>query len=193
MKQVKIAISGKAGSGKDTAASFILNHEMMKDFNLTKKAFADPLKEIAGIMYPDIPKEWIYGPSQLRASVIDDSFKENEKLTVRQLLIDIGTNGRNYNENIWIESALADVRKSKEKSFIFSDVRFRNEFDSLKKNGFFMIRVKREKISKIDSPSENEMDFILDDEFDYVINNDLSIDSFYQKIDKCLKSLVIKK
>jgi dephospho-CoA kinase len=56
-----------------------------------------------------------------------------------------------------------------------------------------MIRVKREKISKIDSPSENEMDFILDDEFDYVINNDLSIDSFYQKIDKCLKSLVIKK
>jgi len=193
MKQVKIAISGKAGSGKDTAASFILNHEMMKDFNLTKKAFADPLKEIAGIMYPDIPKEWIYGPSQLRASVIDDSFKENEKLTVRQLLIDIGTNGRNYNENIWIESALADVRKSKEKSFIFSDVRFRNEFDSLKKNGFFMIRVKRKKISKIDSPSEKEMDLILDNEFDCVINNNLSIDSFYKKIDKCLKSLVIKK
>ena len=193
MKQVKIAISGKAGSGKDTAASFILNHEMMKDFNLTKKAFADPLKEIAGIMYPDIPKEWIYGPSQLRASVIDDSFKENEKLTVRQLLIDIGTNGRNYNENIWIESALADVRKSKEKSFIFSDVRFRNEFDSLKKNGFFMIRVKRKKISKIDSPSENEMDLISDDEFDCVIHNNSSIDSFYKKIDKCLKSLVIKK
>lgn len=193
MTQVKIAISGKAGSGKDTAASFILNHETMKSFNLTKKAFADPLKEIAGIMYPDIPKEWIYGPSQLRASVIEDSFKENEKLTVRQLLIDIGTNGRNYNENIWIESALADVRKSKEKSFIFSDVRFRNEFDCLKKNGFFMIRVKRQKISKIDSPSENEMDLILDDEFDYVINNDLSIDSFYEEIDKCLKLLVIKK
>jgi dephospho-CoA kinase len=178
---IRIGICGKAGTGKDTAAKYILK----KYKNIKQVAFADPIKKIAETMYPNIDKKWLYGPSQFRNSIIKNAFKNNEPLSVRQLLIDIGTAGRAYNENIWIESVFNNINLTSD-SFIFSDIRFINEFNYLKKNNFKTIKIKRIKNNSPNSETETQLDLIPEDEFSCIIDNDYDIKHLYEKIDDFL-------
>lgn len=57
-----IAVSGQAGSGKDTAADFLV-----KNHHFVKVAFADPIKRAFLMIYPETPLEYLWGPSSLRA------------------------------------------------------------------------------------------------------------------------------
>ncbi len=55
-------------------------------------------------------------------------------------------------------------------------LQFRNEFDWLKLEGFFMIKVVRENLTSINHISETGQDEIKDEEYNYVLNNNSSID-----------------
>jgi hypothetical protein len=194
----KIAICGKANTGKNTLATH-LQDEIRKrddaahivqygrssliDFEAKTMAFADPIKEIVMVMFPNANKNCLYGPSQLRAEAIPGAFKDGKPLTYRQALIDIGTEvGRAYNDKLWLENF--DCRyeelliKDKYSLVIVTDVRFRNEFDHLKKKGFFQIRLYRDtgKASEINHVSETNQNSILDEEFDYVLFNNKSLE-----------------
>ena len=176
----KIAITGKANSGKDTVGK-IISKFYNNDPNIIyggytqKIALANPVKEMARIMYPDLPKKLFYGPSALRMTEIPGSLKDGKPLTVRQLLIDIGTNlGRKYDEKLWLnvfDHTLDYYNKRGCGLLIVTDVRFRNEFDHIKNKGFFTIRLVRNDYTKIDNVSETDQDGITDSEFDYVLNN----------------------
>src|ERR1039458_1691119 len=112
----KIAITGKANSGKNTIGKLLVKgldtlecaaNGAPNDFHYKKHfiAFADPLKEIARITFPEIPRKWLYGPSKFRAEVIPGAFKEGVPLTVRQLLCDLGNDyGRRYQSDRWVRS-----------------------------------------------------------------------------------------
>lgn len=178
----KIAICGKANSGKNTVSRFIVK-ELRNQFRgrkiLSHKyiAFADPIKAMIRLMFPTLPEKYLTGSSQHRAEAIPGAFKNNTPLTVRRLLIDLGTEvGRSYKESVWLDAFDHTFELAKYKSIVIvTDVRFRNEFDHLKKLGFFQIRLLRDSHAKIDHASETNQDSIKDSEFDYVLRNNSSL------------------
>jgi hypothetical protein len=174
----KIAISGKANSGKNVTGKRLI--ECLKLTNYKICAFADPIKQIAKIMFPQIPDSDLWGPSDNRTKVI-----ENESITIRQLLINIGENFKYINNNVWINHF---DRVSKEcilanQDVILTDLRFITEYDYLKANGFILIRVKRDKIKTASDKTETEQDKIPDDKFDFVIKNNSTLYDFHKEID----------
>jgi hypothetical protein len=201
----KIAICGRANTGKNTLAN-LLSHEIcckndeefqarnpgatLQFFSWKSMAFADPIKEIVEIMFPNCNKECLYGPSALRSEAIPGAFKDGKPLSYRQALIDIGTEvGRAYNDKLWLENF--DHRYSqllinkKYNLLIVTDVRFRNEYEHLKKLGFFQIRLYRETgMSEINHVSETDQNSIRDEEFDYVLFNNKSLDDLKEEV-KC--------
>ena len=174
-----IAISGKARSGKNTVASIIVERLRYPNDKVKVAALADPMKRIIQAMMPEASSECLFGASELRGEVIaGDKYKDRNgnPLTYRQALIDLGSFGRAFNPELWLNCLVEDANKSVDKwAYIISDVRMRNEFDFLKEAGFIMVRVRRKSIDTIDDISETEQDEITDDEFDYILNNDKEI------------------
>jgi hypothetical protein len=173
----KIAICGKANTGKNTVSK-ILRKEISKNQTgifCEYIAFADPIKAMIRIMFPELPEKYLTGSSKFRSEVIPGAFKEGSPLTVRQLLIDLGTGvGRTYKETIWLEAfdhTFQRAQSRRKNMVVVTDVRFRNEFDHLKKLGFYQIRLLRDSHLQINHASETNQDSIRDDEFDYVLHN----------------------
>jgi len=175
-KMYKIAISGKAGSGKDTFAKLL--RKQFNNFPGTGAelvALADPIKEIIRIMFPRTKKQTLYGPSELRKDLVPNAFKNGVPLTYRMLLQDLGTEvGRGYSESIWLDVTTYKSEKAADhfrSSFIITDVRFVNEFNHFKNLGYNMIRIKRDSLNKMNHSSETEQDSISDNDFDFVVDN----------------------
>src|SRR5579885_490751 len=187
----KIAISGRANTGKNTLSKIIVKQLRARAHPRTRMkmsvkymAFADPIKEMALIMFPQVPRKFFYGSSEFRKEIIPGAFKEGKPLTVRQLLQDLGTGvGREYNPTIWLENFDARLQSAKQKIVIVTDVRFRNEFEHLKKLGFYQIRLYRETGEPVmDHASETNQVTIRDDEFDYVIHNDKTLKDLQKEV-----------
>jgi hypothetical protein len=189
-KQLKIAISGKARAGKNSAASFIIKHTVLNENNAKIVALADPMKKIVKMMFPEAKNECLFGPSELRAEVIaKDKYldKERSPLTYRNALIDLGAFGRKYNNDIWLNCLVEDANISKDKLvYIVADVRYINEFEFLKKSNFYMIRILRDSFTKINDNSETEQDIIPNSDFDRVIYNNGSLEDLSKEL-KCLR------
>jgi hypothetical protein len=174
-QMIKVAISGKSGTGKDTVAKLL--EQEFKELHLTCKsiAFANPIKEMAMIMFPQIKRSWLYGSSSLRDTIISGANDSNGKpLTCRRLLLDLGTSvGRSYNDNIWLDN-LSTLINKKLKNYdviIVMDARFENEINFLKKEGFSCVRVLRNTEYKVNHPSDINQDNIDNSFFDCIIEN----------------------
>jgi hypothetical protein len=173
MPKIKIAISGKAGSGKDTIASD------------RRYAFADPIKEIVMTMFPGAARQDLWGPSDLRSKLIP-----GETVTYRQALMDVGKLGRKYDPYIWVRHFENDLKRYNSVNlYILSDLRFEEELASVNKHDFVLIRVKRQNTIQIDDSSEKDQDQIPDTAFDYVINNDGTKDDLNIVCDKIISEL----
>jgi len=198
----KVAICGRANTGKNTL-SRLLEQELYwlqnaeyhakygKDMVFSSKsmAFADPIKEIVMTMFPHANKECLYGPSHLRSEIIPGAFKNDKPLTYRQALIDIGTEvGRAYNDKVWLENfdhryESLLIQKNPPNLIVVTDVRFRNEFDHLKQRGFFQIRLYRDTgMAPIEHVSETGQSSIKDEEFNYVLFNNKSLDDLKEEV-----------
>lgn len=120
---VGIAISGKMGSGKTTLADEIMKqvHESHPDV-ATKVSLAAPVKEVA----------YKY-------------FLMPEDVKDRQLLQKIGQNFRHIKEDVWVDLMLNNVGALTDTTpvdvVICDDMRFTNELNCLKKDGWFIIRL----------------------------------------------------
>ena len=107
------------------------------------------------------------------------------KLTPRLLLQLLGTEcGRKIiHPNIWVNSLMRDYNSSK---WLISDVRFPNELEAIKMHTNKLIRVVRTFEHEDNHLSEVALDYYND--WDYVINNDGSIDNLIFKV----KEIMIK-
>lgn len=175
-----ILISGKARSGKDTIAKYLI-----EQYGYTRWAFADKLKEC------------IYKYS-------DWDGEKDEK--GRKLLQSVGQAFREYDKDNWIKVLAKDIVEYIQDyhflsyfNIVISDVRFINEIETFKNlmlEAFDENNIKFRTI-RIDRPIENdnaewhkdisEIDLDNYKDFDYIITNDSDIDSLYRKIDKLLK------
>ena len=159
---VKIAFSGKLCSGKSTMAEYVRT-TLEADFLEVSRvlSFAGKLKEIA-------------------ADLFDMKFKD------RDLLIAIGLKMREIRQDVWLDYIVKQTNTDC-CSVIIDDLRFPNEFDRLRKEGFILIRLNISKetqlsrlhdvyyggyeahIRKLEDPSETALD---NHQFDYTIESE---------------------
>ena len=160
-----IGIMGNAGVGKSTMA----NH-LVKEYGFVEISFADPMKRFAQEMF-DFADAQVWGPSEARNSQdIRYRRKDGEVLTPRYVLQTLGTEwGRNCYPQVWVEYALRTARALLDqnsvrsgylryeqkyglvktsafrltKGVVFSDVRFLNEVEGIKKAHGKVVRLNR--------------------------------------------------
>ena len=200
---LKLAISGKAGSGKNSAANIIIKdimHLYQDEFHIA--AFATPIKKMIQEMFPNCEQEALYGNSELRQNKITSALNEYADdsigISYRQAAIDIGKLGRSYHPNFWVWHAKKTFDSimsanlfynASLKAYIIADLRFPNEFKWLKEENFIICRVKRENNSKINDISEYIQDELSDDMFDFVIDNNGTMDDLKQQITKIMQTI----
>lgn len=167
---LKIAFGYKMSAGKDTAVEYLINK-----YDGRKISFASP----------------IYKIMDFAQRVCGLPTKKD-----RRFLQLVGTDwGRNINSDIWINLALDEARKSAENVFI-SDLRFPNELNALKKDGWVCVKINRNQIEsgRVGSGththlSEISLENTPDNEWYTVIDNNGTKEEFYAKLDKIVKDI----
>ena len=172
MNKLVIGFAGRAGSGKDTAANILIQHD-----HFVPISFAKPLKEICTLAF-----------------MLDvDAFTNREKkekvddrwgLSPREMCQKLGTDFfRKLDDEFWIKRARIQVHESTE-NCIFTDVRFPNEADFIRKElkgiVVFIDADKRLGCSEEDAihPSEKCVYEIKKHHCDFIIENNGSMDEF---------------
>ena len=165
---MKIAFGCKMGVGKDTAVSYLI-----EQYGGEKISFSTPIYDILH-----------YAQSLCGFNIEKD----------RDFLQYIGTEwGRRKDPDIWAKMALKNVSETNINTYI-SDLRFLNEFEYMKNNGWKCVKIVR---TSVDSNrqgtgskthiSETELDNLPDDKWDYVLtNNDGTLMEFYDNLDNMI-------
>ena len=173
-----IGLSGYAQSGKDTVAELLcLNYEY------ERRAFADPIRHALMMLNPKLD-------SITRVSdYVDDYGWEMAKRNpeVRRLLQVLGTEvGRKMmGDNVWINMGTRDLNHIDK--VVFSDVRFPNEAEAIKKLGGSVWRINRRNQGAVNThPSEIAMDNYM---FNYVIYNDGTLEDLSDEVFMLAKEL----
>ena len=155
----------------------VANYLMKINNDFVKLSFADKVKEIAKDLFGMEKKD-------------------------RKLLQMIGTKMREIDKDIW---AKYTAKKANISEFVvIDDLRYKNEFDIVKKNGFKIIKLKisnelqlsrlkkeypdtwQNHISNCNHQSEIEIDLIDENEIDLVIDVDKNINQIFEIIDTLL-------
>ncbi|MFE3409441.1 hypothetical protein ACFXMT_14225 [Streptomyces mirabilis] len=141
MSYQSIALMGKARSGKDTAA-----HYLVRRYAFTRLALADPLKEMALKINPYVPTG--YGITVRLEALIADvgwDYAKDQYAEVRRILQHVGQTVREYQEDFWLDILSGKVTAAYRWNMpvVVTDVRYPNEFAELRRRGFLMVRLER--------------------------------------------------
>ncbi|MFJ1789555.1 hypothetical protein ACIOML_35255 [Streptomyces anulatus] len=140
-----VALMGRAGAGKDTAAARLVNR-----YQFVRVAFADPLKDSALRLDPIVGAESTsYGSLPIRLSDVVKRYgwdrAKNSYPEVRRTLQNLGEGIRADDPDFWLRMALDKVATADRWSLpvVVSDVRYANEADALRSAGALMVRIER--------------------------------------------------
>jgi len=187
-----IGVLGNKNTGKDTVSDYLVER-----YNFIKKPLADPLKKACqdifllsnDQLYDDKLKElpderWSnISPRQIFQFVGTDLFRNQ----INQLIPNVGDNIFLYHFQLWFEE---EKKTNHNLCVVISDVRFQNEVNFIKRLGGYIVKLKRQ-TNLIDSHiSETEINNI--NNFDYLIENNGTVTTLYEKIDNCLTDIFIK-
>lgn len=158
-----IGIAGKARSGKDTAAKYLLN-KLGGEWYIA--SFADPMKAMLNAIDIDCSDE------------AKDLSINQYGLSTRRMLQTLGTEwGRDRNgNNFWLD---VFSRSNAGQCVIVPDVRFENEADLIREHGLLICIEGRGGIEG-DHASERKLDFNEDDIF---VDNRGSLSELYARLD----------
>jgi len=178
-----IAITGKAGAGKDTVGDYLVREHAFK-----KIALADPIKRLVKDVFV-LDDHTVYD-----RTAREKPLKQWKGWSVRKLLQFIGTElfRHNIDDETWVKSLWFRIVKDKKSNYVVADLRFPNELAFFKKNAkknFVCFKVVRPgfdgNVGLKGHASEAH-----DLKGDYEIVNDGSKDELYDKVRKILDSKV---
>ena len=190
-----IGISGKAGSGKDTAAKMLevlyanpdisyedFANKRYKNFaDIQIVHFADALKETAQVLFR--LGEWETNTQEGKKTTINWIGK-----TVRELLQGIGQGLRDaIDPNLWVKILFANTEDWS--NYIIADVRQPNEVKAIKERNGILLRIDRKGAGAGNHSSE----IALDDykEWDVHIENNGSIEDLFEAMKIFIKNYPI--
>lgn len=158
---MKIAFGYKMGVGKDTACKF-----MHDNYGGQVISFAEPIYMILNY-----------------AQDVCSFPREKD----RQFLQYIGSEwARKKDPNVWVNYLLN--RGKRVGNVYVSDVRYKNEFYALKADGFVLVKILRDNqedrtgTGSTTHSSEVELDSVPDNQWDYIVDNNGSIEDFYSSL-----------
>ena len=190
-----IGISGKAGSGKDTAAKMLevlyanpdisyedFANKRYKNFaDIQIVHFADTLKETAQVLFRI--GEWETNTQEGKKTTINWIGK-----TVRELLQGIGQGLRDaIDPNLWVKILFANTEGWS--NYIIADVRYPNEVYAIKKRNGVLIRIDRKGAGAGNHSSETALDDYK--EWDVHIENNGSIEDLFEAMKIFIKNYPI--
>lgn len=167
---MKIAVTGKMRSGKDTLANFFI-----KELHYKQLAFADGIKQIGNEFFPEIMGK---GKPRKMFQVIGQSLRE-------------------VDPDVWVNHLDRQLKMLQEygvEAFIITDVRQLNEYNYVKEQGFTVIKVEAEdeirqeriiQAGDIFSPENfyHETELAVDEiPADYILSNNTTLEDFYTQI-----------
>ena len=166
--------------GKSTLAKYL-----MENYNLQPVVLAYTLKRMIEVFLTDLGysqemvQRMVYG--DLKEWIIPEIGK-----STRELMQTLGTEwGRQHvHPDIWVIIAGRRVAASVGNLFVSEDIRFKNEADAFRKEGFKIIKINNPRIPVARKhASEGGLD---DYEFDYSIENDGTFENYFKKIEEMI-------
>ena len=133
---MRLAFAGKARSGKDTAVDYLLAE---LPYRSVKLHVADPIYSMARLM-------------------LDETKIDNTKPKIRKLLQDIGSAGRDYTENFWVNKLLEEIFKVQHEGYnniFITGIRYPNEVEALRRSGFRVVYLHRNEDQRITDGASN--------------------------------------
>ena len=190
-----IGISGKAGSGKDTAAKMLevlyanpdisyedfVNKRYKNFADIQIAHFADTLKETAQVLFRI--GEWETNTQEGKKTTINWIDK-----TVRELLQGIGQGLRDaIDPNLWVKILFANTEDWS--NYIIADVRYPNEIKAIKERNGILLRIDRKDAGAGNHSSETALDDYK--EWDVHIENNGSIEDLFEAMKIFIKKYPI--
>lgn len=176
-----IAFSGLKGSGKDTAASVLI-----EEFGFTKIAFADAVRDMALAVNPIISVRTFPAKVSYLSDIVNEHGWDKAKREipeVRRILQRVGTEaGRNFlHEDIWISILKKDYPDISWENtrYVITDCRFKNEADFVHESHGDICWIERPGVTSDGHASETDEVKSL---ADYSITNDDTITELKEDI-----------
>lgn len=196
-----ISISGKIGSGKDTVAAIIM--ELANDRQWEVKKWAGKLKEVASLL-TGIPKEKFEDQEFKKTNLGSEWNINSNPMTVRDLLQLLGTEAmRNgLHTDTWVNALMSEYKTDNgvdmkaegngdgvvaDKFWIITDTRFPNELAAITRHEGIAIKVVRDSGNQIGTTHSSETALDHYEDWDYVIDNEGTIDDLRKKIFNMLR------
>lgn len=163
---IKIAFGHQARVGKDTAANIILNLCLRHGVHYSQLAFANKLYDLCAGIQLGISQPVIKTPKLL----------QNLGGTLREI----------YGENIFADIVRKNiheaVREHPNGCIVVTDVRYPNEYEMLRKEGFLLVKIVRDdRVIDRDQTHPSECSLAAHT-WDVTITNSGSLELFEQKI-----------
>lgn len=166
MNPIRVAFTGKSGSGKSTAAEYLLNRVSPS----VRLSFAQPIKDLVALAYPDAKKGTQF---------------------YRKMCQDVGHAMRSIDEDFWVSAFSTISTPYRGISIIVDDLRYPNEAKMLAKVAFHVVRIERpdNPIALSGEAAAHESEKYVGGLGDTVIINDGSKEEFYKKLEDWFKTV----
>ncbi len=173
---IKIAFAGKKESGKTTLAEYCADVHELEAFS-----FADDLK--MNLVELGIKPDRVFGSS-------------NRDANARKLMQAYGQAMRDQDEDYWLDLVMKNMRLwessgASTEGFVIDDLRYMNEAEALRADGFVLIKVVRGNYKH--APDDHSSEQGLPDQlFDNIIvADDGDLDSLFSQIDTIIEHLEV--
>jgi len=207
-----IGVCGFIGSGKDTIADYLVNVHGFR-----RESFANTLKDAVSAVFgwDRVMLEGRTKEAREWREQVDPWWSERlgmPNLTPRWVLQYWGTEvcRKSFHDDIWIASVENKLRRSKD-NIVISDCRFPNEISSIKQAGGIIVCVERgiqphwvdiaiQANKGVDSANiwlmkekihASETAWV-GTKFDYVLNNNSTLDSLFNQVEKVVQPEHVK-
>lgn len=175
IKLIKVVLSGKMRSGKDTVADYLI-----KEFGFKRFAFGDELKRYYHELFGNTegkPREGYQKFGQLM---------------------------RQFKPDVWVDKCFDNIINYPLDDIVITDLRQPNEYERCKKEGYIIIKVECDDEIRLNRMNEKGDKFTLSDlnhetesyidsfEHDFLIENNLNVEHLHNQVDQIMSKLNIK-